>query len=129
MPDVQPYLEFYDRLSGEWRLRVTAPTWEDFRAGTFFIQQITSGVATESWWLASGVKFGDTGSRLVVRLYAYDGSVVRVIWKRDELVRGDLLATGDTVTLEYDPEYKPRHPMARIHEVYRATPNGLIQSQ
>jgi hypothetical protein len=38
LPDVQPYLEFYDKLDGDWRLRATAPTMEEFRAGTFFVR-------------------------------------------------------------------------------------------
>jgi hypothetical protein len=129
LPDIQPYLEFYDKVSGDWQLRATAPTMDDFRASTFFVQQMNSGIKTESWWLAWGSKLGNTGGVKRVVLYAYDGMAVKIIWRRDELIGAEISATADTVTLEYDPEYKPHHPMTRIHEIYSVTPNGLLQFQ
>ncbi len=129
LPDILPYLEFYDRLGGEWHLRATAPTVETFHGGTFYVQRMNGGITSESWWLVWGVTFGDTGSRVKARLYAFDGGSVKTIWKRDDLHGGELSATSETVTLDYDSEHKPSRPVTRIHEVYRATPNGLIQVQ
>jgi hypothetical protein len=69
-----------------------------------------------------GKAFGDTGSRLQVRLYSFDGVGVRTVWQRDELTGGLVSVAGRSVTLEYDKEY---HSTERIHETLHVTPDGL----
>ena len=124
IPDTQPYLEFYSQLAGAWRFQAEAPTRSDFRGHTFSVARMNSGVPGEAWFLAWGIKIGNTGAPLSVRLYAFDGTTVRTVWRRDGLVAGDLSATSDTVTLEYDREY-PRTLNSGVREVLHITANGL----
>ena len=77
IPDNHPYIEFYTRRDAEWRLTAQAPTEKDFEGCTFFITPIKAQVRDEMWFLVSGFRFGDTGTRLKVRLYSYDGASVR----------------------------------------------------
>ena len=51
-PDTQPYLVFYDNVSGVWAKKAAAPTLADFEACTFSVAQLNSGVPGEAWFLA-----------------------------------------------------------------------------
>jgi len=71
------------------------------------------GLAGESWFLAWGFKIGDSGARLAIRLYAFNGDEVRVVWKRDGLAAGTLrslakqsrsVTSGSAATLRQLPK-------------------------
>ena len=125
IPATQPYLEFYDRLYGEWRLAASSSSREDFEGCTFNVARMNSGVPGQIWFLAWGVTIGDTGSRLKLRLYAYDGSGVRTVTRRDGLIRGLITVSKDSVQLEYDETYEPLGDPQKGHETLHITPNGL----
>jgi hypothetical protein len=82
-------------------------------------------LASEAWFLAWGRTIGDTGARVKLRLYGFDGNTVRTIWKRDGLTNGDVTVTKDSVTLEYDREYHSSDPNNLVHETLHISPNGL----
>jgi len=62
------------------------------------------------WVLVSGRRIGDSGARLNVRLYAFDGSKVKSLWSRGALVAGSVRVEGDAITLEYEEEYHSTAP-------------------
>jgi hypothetical protein len=106
---------------GKWQLKAT--TGSDFSGRTFFISHLNSGLTGESWYLASGSTIGNPGVPLSLRLYAFDGNEVRVAWKRDGLVGGEVhVSNRSIVTLDYFKEY---HSTEEVHEVLSVTPNGL----
>ena len=125
IPDTQAYLEFYDNSNGRWERRAEPPTRTDFRGCTFFVSKIDSGVPGESWFVVWGMTIGDTGARLRLRLYEFDGATVRTVWKRDGLIGGIATVSKDSVTLEYDREYRSTDPNNRAHETLHVSPNGL----
>jgi hypothetical protein len=125
IPDTQPYLEFYDRMNGLWERKAEASTQSDFRGCTFFVSKMKSPISTESWFLTWGKTIGDTGSRLKIRLYAFDGVTVRTVSKRDELIAGEITVSADSVSLEYDREYKSTDPNNRVHESLHVSSDGL----
>jgi hypothetical protein len=120
LPNTRPYLEFYAQENGVWRLAAEAPP--DFDRRTFFLSPVPAGLAEQAWFLAWGREFGDTGGRLRVRLYAFDGRGVRTIWQRDDLTWGSVTVSGRSVTLEYDREY---HSAERTRETLYVEPDGL----
>ena len=123
IPDTQPYLEFYDRSSGEWEQKVAAPTQADFRGCTFSVTQLNSGVPGEAWFLAWGQPFGSSHGAKHVRLYAFDGRGVRTIWQRDSLDGGKITTTPTTVTIDYLDQ---RDPSIERHEIFQVAPEGLL---
>ena len=124
-PDNYPYFEFYNKENGEWKLKVQAPTQSEFNDCTFFVHPIDSPTKTEVWFLVSGFKIGDTGTRLKVRLYSYDGLSLRTVWQRNGLTRGEVSVSNNVITLEYDRKYQSADPDNRVHEEFQAVPDGL----
>jgi hypothetical protein len=131
IPDTLPVLQFYTKEWGEWKLRAETDT--DFHGCTFMVSSLDSPVLGESWWLAWGQRYGDTGARRKVRLYAFDGETVKTVWQRDDLLAGSISVAKDrkTIVLEYyrkvgTPE-QPR-PDLRIREEWYLTPNGPQQA-
>ncbi len=125
IPKTQAHLEFYDRLNGSWRLAASAPSREDFEGCEFFVSRMKSGMTGERWFLAYGMTIGDTGARVKLRLYSYDGLNVRTIYSRDGLIRCLLKVSENSVTLDYDRKYQSLEPGNRVHEVLRITSRGL----
>ena len=125
IPDTQPYLEFYNRMNGSWEKKAQAPTQSDFHGRTFFVSQMNSGIPGEAWFLVWGMTIGNPGTPVNVRLYGFDGYTVRTVWKRDGLTRGVVTATKDSVTLDYDREYRSVDPNNRAHEVLHVSANGI----
>lgn len=121
IPDSQSFLDFYVRRNDEWKLRTVAGS--DFRSSTFSVYAIPAGLVGESWFLACGHHFGDSGGRLTLRLYAFDGDEARVIWKRDELSHGDVEVSGNTVKLNYWKNWQDYGSFTE--ESLHVTPNGL----
>lgn len=120
-PNTQPYLKFYDKASGVWQERATAPTLRDFEGSTFSIARLNSGTPSEAWFLAWGQPFGDSRGAKHIRLYAFDGAAVRTIWQRDSLNGGRITTTADTITIGY---FDADDPSIEKREVFRVTPNG-----
>ncbi len=120
-PYGQPYLEFYTQSNGHWGLR--ASVGEEYARHSFFVAKLPSPLAGQAWYLVWGSMNGDTGARLALRLYAFDGTSVRTVWKRDGLVRGKVHVSGGQVTLEYEKAYQSNEP--RVTEILFVTTNGL----
>jgi hypothetical protein len=120
LTDTRPYLEFYTPENGAWRLKASANL--DFDRRTSFTSQVQSGLAGQAWYLVWGRLFGDTGGRLKVCLYAFDGTQVQAIWRRDGLTWGKVTVAGPAVTLEYDSKYPSAE---RRRETLYVTPSGL----
>jgi hypothetical protein len=125
IPDTQPYLEFYDRANGSREIRAHAPTLSDFRGHTFSVSRLNSAIPSEAWFLVSGFTIGNPGTPLKLRLYGFDGNAVRTVWKRDNLIHGVVTISGDSVTLEYDREYKSLDLNNQVTETLHVTANGL----
>jgi hypothetical protein len=124
-PDNHSYLQFYTHESGEWNLRAQAPTETDFEGHTFFIKPVKAPVKDEMWFLVSGFRFGDTGTRLKIRLYSYNGAGVRTVWQRGNLTAGEVSVSNDVITLEYNRQYHSSDPHNRLHEEFQIVPDGL----
>jgi hypothetical protein len=73
-------------------------------------QVVKSPVSHEVWVMAWGKTYGDTGSRLYARLFAFDAtaSMTRVVWRRDGLVGGELRMEGARIRLSYYAAYPHR---------------------
>ena len=100
IPDTRPYMQFYAHESGSWILK--GEVGLELR-GCFWshLQVKGRGNSKLLYWL-SGTRYGDTGSRLRVQLFEFDGSEVRPLWQREGLVRGQLTVAGDRFSIEYD---------------------------
>ena len=125
IPDTQPYLVFYDRSNGRFEMKAEAPTLLHFRARTFFVSQMDSGIPGEAWFLAWGMTVGNPGTPVNVRLYWFCGNAVRTVWKRDGLTARIVTARKNSVTLEYDWEYKSNDRNNRVRETLHVTANEL----
>jgi len=120
IPASRSYVEFYANKSGKWE-RIAGIS-SDFDGCTFFVSPIPAGITGQIWILVWGTRFGDTGSRMRARLYAFYGTNAQTIWRRDELVRGSLKVGDGSVLLEYDREY---HSLERVRETLYVQPDGL----
>jgi hypothetical protein len=118
-------LEFYVYEKEGWQLRAKAQADPEFRGSSFFVAPMDAGVPGQVWFLTWRSTFGDTGARLRLRLYMFDGSVVKPLWKRDELIAGTVQVSPRAVVLEYDRKYRSADPLNRVAETWRVTPSGL----
>lgn len=119
---VPPFIDFYLRVDGIWTLRAT--TGAEFSDSTFFISRLPSPLAGQLWYLAWGHVIGDSSTSLKLRLYSFDGTSVRTVWKRDGLVGGSVSVSGSKVTLEHEKDYHQPNE-SRVSEILYVTPNGL----
>ena len=120
--DSKPFLEFYSRAGVAWNLVATAGS--EFRAHSFFVDAVRSPVATERWYLVSGRRTGDSAVRLMVRLYGFDGKGVRTIWKKDEMIHGEVNISNGSIILEHQLGHADGQ---RVREVYSVSLEGLTQ--
>lgn len=121
IPDSLPVLDFYVQTSSEWELKDTAPT--DLTASTLFIRRMDSPLAGELWYLVWGNRLGDTGTRLRIRLYAFNGAKVRTVWKSSDLTHGVMQeVAAKSITFNYEKVYNSGQ---RTYENLYITPNGL----
>jgi hypothetical protein len=129
IPDVRPYVQFYSNTTGQWEMR--GEVGSDFNGTAFHVARVKSPISSQVSYLACGVVIGDTGARLKLRLYTFDGYDVKTTWVRDDLRGGTVTISdsGDQITLEYDEPYpegttaSPRH----VTETLRPSMNGLEQ--
>ena len=122
IPTPQPTIAFFVKDTGGWKLK--AETSDDLRDLTLDMQQVNSKMPGQMWLLVSGRRTGDTGARLNVRLYSFDGAEVKSLWSRDALVAGSVLVEGDSITLEYDEQYHTAAP--RVVEKHYLAPSGVL---
>jgi hypothetical protein len=124
IPDTQPYLVLYDKSSGVWEQKIAAPTPEDFGGCSLSVAQLNPGIPGEAWFLVWGQPFGSSHGSKQVRLYAFDGTTVRTIWRRDSLDGGRITTTPDAVSIYYLDQ---QDPSIEKHELFRVGPEGLVQ--
>jgi hypothetical protein len=124
VPDTDAYLEFYDNRNGVWHLITEALTKSDFERRTFYVSSIKSGLPGETWFVVWGDWIA-SGNGLKIRLYSYNGDIVRTLWGRDDLSYGRIKVEPESITLDYDRAYNSPDPDNRVHEVLHVTPNGL----
>ena len=60
-----------------WVKTAQAPVEEEFHEFTFFFDRLNVKDQTKSWFLVYGNRVGDTGFRMKVRLFSYDGTAVK----------------------------------------------------
>lgn len=126
IPEVSAHIQFYSKLGGRWEL--VAETGEDFKDRVFAVAPLSSPIEGQEWYLAWGMVIGDTGARLRLRLYAFDGFSLRTVWARDGLRGGGVKIESDgSVTLKYfehPPDGQPVPPIKIIQRL-RMTLKGL----
>jgi len=125
IPDVRPAIQFYSHATGVWRLHNEAGA--EFRGTTFSIAPIPSPIPSEVWYLLWGMQIGDTGARLKLRVYAFDGFTVRTAWQREGLRGGDVTISGRQITLNYYERITGSYasPDRYVSEILYPTLNGL----
>jgi hypothetical protein len=121
IPKTRPYLELYRQASGDWSLKATVGA--EMNDATFFIKEMNPGIPGEDWFLTWGTTVGDTGARLRLFLYAFDGRQVRTIWSREGLSEGLVQVHPDSIILDYNRAYNDYS--THVHEMLHVTPNGL----
>ncbi len=94
----------------------------DFDGCTFSAAAMDAGLPCQAWFLVWGKTFGDTGSRVKLRLYAFDGTDVKTLWRRDDLTYGKVAVTRNSVKLDYEKKYKSDE---WAHEMLFITVDGL----
>ncbi len=122
IPQADAYLEIYQQISGKWSFKIGAPIDSNFAGSSFFISQITAGRPEEQWFLAWRKTFGDTGSRLRLRLFAFNGTDWRPLWRRDELTAGEVSVSKSYIQLSFAKEY---HSALRVIERYKISLTGM----
>jgi hypothetical protein len=120
IPNSHSYLEFYTSQNGAWQLKAQADL--DFDGCSFFVSRMDAGLAGQAWYLAWGKTVGDPSGAMQARLYSFDGTSVKQIWRRDDLWSGVITMSKKSVTLVYDKQY---HSTERVRETLYITPDGL----
>jgi hypothetical protein len=100
IPDTRPFVQFYAQDFGNWVLK--GEVGLELR-GCFWshVRVEGSGNSKLLYWL-SGRRYGDTGTRLRIQLFEFDGSEVRRLWRREGLTRGGLTVNSDRFSIDYD---------------------------
>jgi hypothetical protein len=99
----------------------------EFAGTAFSMSAISSKAPNELWYLVWGKMIGDTGARVKIRLYGFDGQQVRTIWQRDDLRGGSLTVSPDEIKLDHfespneGSSAAPRH----LRETLRPGQTGL----
>ncbi len=123
-PAPDPFLQFYVKTPVGWKLGSEVD--HGLEGLTIEIAPVTSGTQDEFWVIVWGMRIGDTGARVSVRLYAFGTSGVRTLYTRDNLHGGKVEVDRTRVILTYydiDPER--RRPPVELREESRVTPLGL----
>ncbi len=100
VPDTRPYLQFFVRNGGVWILQ--GELGAELRGCYLRVQAIQPRGRSDWWYMVSGVRFGDTGSRLRASLYSFDGSSVKLVWHRQGFVRGAIRFTPSGFDVAYE---------------------------
>lgn len=126
IPDLRAYLHFYSRVTGVWELR--SEKGPEFDGRAFSVSSIHSPISNEVWYLAWGRVIGDTGARLRIRLFGFDGWTVWTVWERDDLRGGGVkVISPDEIRLEYY-EFPPPGvltPPREVVEILHPTAAGF----
>ena len=126
IPENASFLQFFSAQSGSWKL--VADEGKEFDGCFFSATRMGSLPSGEDRYVVWGKAFGDTGSRLKIRVYGFDGTAEKVLYSRNGLVRGLASLAGDQITLSYQAAVgsvfvKPH----RVREVFVADAAGLRQ--
>jgi len=88
IPDTLPFVDFFRKLPQGWKY--IDSVGEDFKASTFEIYPITSGLPNQTWFLLSGHTLGDTGAGLKLEIISFDGEHTKVLWQKFDLTKAIL---------------------------------------
>lgn len=101
IPNTLPVMQFYVKESDEWKLK--AEVVGDLQGCSYMATRVESPNPNQSWWLVWGQVYGNTGALRKLRLYSFDGVVIRTVWSRDDLFGGMVRLGEDSkrVYLEY----------------------------
>jgi hypothetical protein len=72
------------------RFRLVATTGSDLDGYGLFVRQLPSPVPSEKWVLAWGALSGFNGNKVRIRVYSYDGSNLRTVWKPQDLLNATI---------------------------------------
>ena len=126
-PTGHPALLFYKKYNGVWTKVTAAPAADEFSMGTFFVNRINVADRQAVFFLLWGTYSDfDTGQRVLLRLYRYDGIDTRVIWHRDGLTFGTVSVNNDRVIVEFDREYRSTDPNNQVHQEFEVRPEGVL---
>lgn len=144
IPYTRPVVQCFSGSNRRWAL--IGGSGEEFDAHTFFIHQLKSPNAEESWYLLSGTAIGDTGGRLHLEVISCGTSKYRKVWDREGYLWGKVEVEPDSVVVSYEKQEDertaeingdklgPGHIIEddsadpapkRFTETLRVTPNGL----
>ncbi len=117
------YMEVYAPANAGWEV-VAAAAPHDFDAATLNINRMKTSAPSDQWFLLTGRRYGDTGGRLFIALFDFDGKVLKELWSqarpRTALVR--VLPNGVVLTIEQAD--KSRHAR-EVTETLQIGEHGL----
>lgn len=125
-PNTVPRVDFYSKARGTWEYRATAGAEFDDRS--FHVKPVSPPDGDGLYLLAWGWRFFDTGQRLRVVMYNFDGESARSVAMLDELTSGMVReVTGESITVFTVRRYTPGEErfMRTKKFVFRA--NGFEQ--
>jgi len=125
IPNVSSHIQFYSQIAGSWKLQKEVGS--EFNQRRFSVARVRSASPNEVCYLAWGRVIGDTGTRLLVKLYGFDGWNVRTISERSDLHGGTVNISDGQVILKYDEAAQPGELdyHRRITETVRVGAAGL----
>jgi hypothetical protein len=147
IPNTLALVQCFARIRGSWTLVPNGGDEREFDSHTLFINELQSPKLDEAWYLLSGRAIGDTGGRLRLEVVACGAKQMRTVWKRDEIIWGEIeVSARSTVSLTYEKQ-EDEHTAEingdklgpemiiqdnttdegpkRFSETLRVTPNGL----
>lgn len=109
IPNTLALVQCFARIRGTWTLVPNLGDEQEFDSHTLFINELRSPEPDESWYLLSGRAIGDTGGRLRLEVVACGAKEMRTVWKRDEILHGEIEVTDQSiVSLTYEKQEDER---------------------
>jgi len=119
----------YRSING--RFQLVASTGADFDGHGLFTAQLPSQVPGEVWILAWGPAFTFNGTKIRMRMIAFDGTQFRDLWTPDDMLNAKVsISAQGAITIEHrDPEryYIRRQPPFTLRDEYILRPTGPIR--
>ena len=126
IPENKSSLQFFSNGGGTWKL--VSAYGKDFDGCFFSAARMRSMPSGEERFVVWGRAYGDTGSRLKIQVFSFDGREARAVYSRDELVRGIASFESGRIALSYqDPSSSPYAAPIRVREVLEPDSSGMRQ--
>ena len=115
----------YKIVEGKYQL--TATTGSDLDGYGLFTHELESPVSGESWLFVWGPQFGFNGTKMRMRVFAFDGATFRTIWAPDDMYSATVHFTSSGFTIDHlDMQrlHEIRNPPYRLRDEYILTVAG-----